>query len=95
MWESNIIDVGHLRLDNMDRAGNTRNVFLCPECLEVYEAHQKQDDLLVPVDKFFKRNYQYSIKNLQFVEDVYGNCPVLRFEYGTVGWIEAKKEVKK
>lgn len=64
----NIIDTGHIRLTGMSRKGNTRNIYLCPECGEVFEAFQKDKYLLKPVDKFFDRKFQYCRGNLEKTE---------------------------
>ena len=62
---SNIIDCGHLSLSKMSKKGNTRNIYLCPFCNEVFEAFQKQERLVMPVDLYFKRRFQYCRGNLE------------------------------
>jgi len=61
----NIIDTGHLRLKGMSKKGNTRNIYLCPECNEVFEGFQKVKYTLLPVDRYFDRKFQYCRGNLK------------------------------
>ena len=68
MKKENIFDVGHMRLDKMKQKGNTRNVYLCPECNEIFEAFQKRERLLMPVDRYFDRKFQYCHGNLEKAE---------------------------
>jgi uncharacterized C2H2 Zn-finger protein len=55
--DRNIIDVGHSSLKNMSRKGNTKNIYLCPECGEVFEGNKKLGDFVEPVDMYFNRAY--------------------------------------
>jgi transcription elongation factor Elf1 len=63
--KTNIIDEGHLSLEKMHKKGNTRNVYLCPECGEVFEGHQKNERLTKPVDIWFDRPFQYCRGNME------------------------------
>jgi len=69
--KANIIDEGHLSLDRMSRKGNTRNVYLCSGCGEVFEGHQKNELFTKPVDTYLNRPFQYCRGNLDdcFDED--------------------------
>ena len=51
----NIIDEGHMRLTGMKKKGNTRKIYLCPECGEVFEGFQHIDNYSMPVDMFYNR----------------------------------------
>ena len=64
----NIIDSGHLDISNFKRKRNTRNIYLCPACTEVFEAFQKDERLLKPVDRYFERKFQYCSKNIEKAE---------------------------
>jgi uncharacterized C2H2 Zn-finger protein len=41
----------------MSRKGNTKNIYLCPECGEVFEGNKKLGDFVEPVDMYFNRAY--------------------------------------
>ena len=66
--KKNIIDEGHSNLKNMSKKGNTKYVYLCPYCNEVFEAFQKRENLLMPVDRYFDRKFQYCHGNLEKAE---------------------------
>jgi|GEM_PF-3916186 len=61
---TNIIDTGHLHLNAMGKKHNTRNVYLCRECGECYEAYQGRKRFEMSVDRFFDREFQYCRGNL-------------------------------
>jgi transcription elongation factor Elf1 len=61
----NIIDEGHLRLTGMSKKGNTRNIYLCSECGEVFEGFQKNEFFSKSVDIYFNRKFQYCRGNLE------------------------------
>ena len=43
---------------------NTKHVFACRECGEVFESNQRNSDYSKPVDFHFDRNFQYCRGNL-------------------------------
>ena len=59
-----IIDKGHLSTKNMQKTGNTRNIYLCPECNEVFEGFQKNKYIDKPLDTRFNRKFQYCHGNM-------------------------------
>jgi len=63
--KTNIIDKGHRNLENMHKKGNTRNIYICSECGEVFEGFQKYKYTQIPVDTFFNRKFQYCRGNLE------------------------------
>lgn len=42
-----------------------RNIYLCPECNEVFEGNPKVSEMDIPVDLYFERPYQYMRSNLK------------------------------
>ena len=70
--QTDIIDEGHLHLDDMHKKGNTRNIYLCPGCGEVFEGFQKNQYLAKPCDVFMDRRFQYCHGN---VPDIWDNDP--------------------
>jgi uncharacterized Zn finger protein len=61
----NIIDECHLQFKNMNKQGNTRYIYLCRECGEVFESRSVNRDIDVEVDVYIRRSCQYSTHNLK------------------------------
>jgi len=69
--KKNIIDTGHKNIhEELSKKGNTQNIYLCPECNEVFETFQSITKLRRSVDIFMNRKFQYCRGN---IPDIYTN----------------------
>ena len=65
----NVVDSCHLSMTvGLHKKGNTRNIYLCPECGEEFEAFQKNIDTCRPVDLLMQRRFQYCRWNMDYYD---------------------------